>query len=88
MVLVLDNPAVKHKVLGNFTQFIDIYRIRPINRGKSLNDEAQTSQNRFQHGTLPRFIERIPFILIYTHLSLISKPLISSLITSVFVLFV
>jgi hypothetical protein len=35
-------------------------RIRSINRGKSLNDEAQTSQKRCQHGTLPRFIERIP----------------------------
>jgi RNA polymerase sigma-70 factor (ECF subfamily) len=40
-------------------------RIRSINRGKSLTDEHQTSQNRSQHGSLPRFIERIPALILF-----------------------
>jgi lincosamide nucleotidyltransferase A/C/D/E len=52
-------------VLGRSSRSSDC--IRSINRGKSLNDEAQTSQNRFQHGTLPRFIERIHQIDIHTY---------------------
>lgn len=36
--------------------------IRSINRGKSLNDERQTSQNRSKSSSLPRVIERIRFV--------------------------
>ena len=48
--------------LRQFTQLLKQtnFGIRSINRGKSLTDEPQTSQNRSQHGSLPRFIERIP----------------------------
>ena len=51
-----------HPFFGIFTRFfiLALFGIRSINRGKWLTDEPQTSQNRSQHGSLPRFIERIP----------------------------
>jgi len=58
---LIEYPKLIKRIL---TEYIELCnnRIRSINRGKSLTDEPQTSQNRSQHGSLPRFIERIPII--------------------------
>jgi len=66
------SQVVSFRASGHFLNWIEAQRldsesvsqaaqrsIRSINRGKSLTDEPQTSQNLSQRGSLPRFIERI-----------------------------